>query len=206
MMNFSVEVVISESTRNYTFWASLQSLDLQHYSHVVVVDIAFSFRHPGVSLNELLRVVDSNPTRHFAVVDHHPLLKPSRSRPNLQLVEVGSAYECCVGSPNWDLMFLAALCEKERFTRRVASDQEVQRALGVRRAAADRKGVAGQLLMDRLEHRDWSFFEALAEEPREYHRNVRGRRVGTSLPSPILETALALCDPLRSKLRPGLSA
>jgi hypothetical protein len=59
--------------------------------------------------------------------------------------------------------------------------------LGVRRAAADINGMVGAKLLSFLRLRKWEFFESLAEEPNEYHRNVRGRRTANGLESPLLE-------------------
>ena len=69
----------------------------------------------------------------------------------------------------------------------LASSKLKKRAIGVRRAAADCHGLAGSGLLTLLRNRRWEVFEALAEEPPEFHMSARGRRRDSGPQSPILE-------------------
>ncbi len=185
------DVVITPETRNYRFWErTLPGLDFGRFRLVVFVDIAFSFRDPSSSLESLLVNVDQHPDTRFVVIDHHPLKQPVKARSNLALVEADTAYNCCLGTPSDELMVLAAICDGDREAVKSRTSREIsKRALGVSRAAADLHGMVGYRLLSLLRHRRWEFFESLAEEPQECHRNVRGRRVASGLKSPLLEAA-----------------
>ena len=85
-------------------------------------------------------------------------------------------------------MQVAALCDGSPTT--VAPTPLLRRrALGVKRAAADVSGVAGDGLLELIRERRWDFFEALAEEDHEMHRSARGIRRSASKTSPLLEYA-----------------
>ena len=187
------KIVIGPETRNYRFWErTFSDVDLRLFRLVVIVDIAFDFRNPDSSLAAALRTVDGYPDTHFIVIDHHPLKQPETPRSNLTLIEVDSAYDCCIGLPSLELMALAAICDGH--TKAVPSGIPVEfkrRAIGVRRAAADINGFAGYRLLAILRRRQCDFFEALAAEPSEFHATVRGRRTQRCLKSPILEAAKA---------------
>ena len=188
---FSVTVIVSTDTRNYRFWERLRKFDLSSYGLVVTVDIAFSFRDPEYSLAELLAVSDCHPTKRFIVIDHHPLVHPQETRKNVQLIEVDDPYDCCLGVPNPELMAVAALCDGAK-TSITPTLQLRQRALGVKRVAADVGGAAGNGLLQLIRERRWEFFEALAEEDMELHRSVRGVRLSSNRASPLLEYARGL--------------
>ena len=185
------EVVVGPSTAGYRFWErTFPLLTFNQLRVVVCVDIAFNFRNPVRSLDAVLRTADNHPTTHFLVIDHHPLMKPASPRPNLTFVEVDSARSCCVGPPSSELMDIAAICDgSDRAVISQVSSRLKKRALGVSRAARDVGGVAGAKLLALLRSRNWYFFEELAEEPREFHMAVRGRRSTRSLKSPLLEAA-----------------
>ena len=184
----SVSTVVSSKTHNYRFWEKLPEFDLSHYGLVVFVDIAFRFRDPCDSLARLLDVSDRQPNKQFIAIDHHPLVRPGRTRQNVQLFEVSDPYNCCLGIPDPDLMQVAALCDGSPTT--VAPTPLLRRrALGVKRAAADVSGVAGDGLLELIRERRWDFFEALAEEDHEMHRSARGIRRSASKTSPLLEFA-----------------
>ena len=185
---FSVTTVVSSATRNYRFWEKLREFDLTDYQLVVTVDLAFRFKAPSESLGHLLSVSDSHPEKQFVIVDHHPIVVPSRPRENLQLIEVKDPYECCLGEPNPELMEVAALCDGAP-TAVAPTALLTKRALGVKRAAADFRGVAGDQLLMLIRERRWEFFEQLADEDREMHRTVRGIRRTSSPTSPLLEYA-----------------
>ena len=186
-------IVIGSETKNYRFWERcFSSTSFTRFRLVVVVDIAFSFRNPDQSLDAVLRTTDKNPGTEFIVIDHHPLTLPLRRRGNLTLVEVDSPYECCLGPPSDDLMVLAALCDGAKAT--ICADAPLilkERAIGMRRAAADFDGLVGSNLLALLENRRWDLFEALAREPSELHSSVRGRRRVEGPASPLLEAIKA---------------
>ena len=185
------EVVVAPETSSYRFWAqTFPHLDFHRFRLVVVVDIAFNFRNPDQSLEALVQVVDDYSKTQFVVIDHHPLQRPKSPRPNLTLIEANSVYDCCFGAPSDELMVVAALCDGDgRAVRSRTSFELTKRAIGVRRAAADTGGVAGAKLMSLLRRRRWDFFEALSEEPTEFHRHARRRRTARSLNSPLLDAA-----------------
>ena len=184
----SVEIVVSSDTRNYRFWNKLCSFDLSEYGGIIFVDIAFRFRNPRESLDRLLEVSDRLPQKHFIVIDHHPLLRPQTPRHNVQLCDVADPYECCLGEPDLELMQVAALSDGSDTTIKPTPVLK-KRALGVKRAAADVRGVAGYGLLSLIRDRQWDFFEALADEDREMHRSARGFRISSSETSPLLEYA-----------------
>ena len=179
---------VSSVTRNYRFWGKLTNFDLSSYQMVVVVDIAFKFRDPLASLTSLLDVTDRHPHKLFVVIDHHPLLHPKCPRQNVRLIEVTDPYDCCLGEPEPELMQVAALCDGAP-TAIVPTPVLRKRVLGVRRAAADTRGVAGDGLLELIRNRRWDFFEALADEDREMHRSTRGYRRPSNKPSPLLAYA-----------------
>lgn len=186
--DYSVDIVVSPDTRNYRFWDKLQNFNLTEYDVVVFVDIAFRFRNPLESLVSLLKVADAQPERQFIAIDHHPLLRPQVPRYNLQLFDVADPYDCCLGVPDSELMQLAALCDG---SETVISPTPLlnKRALGVKRAAADIKGVAGDGLLMLIRERQWDFFEALANEDQNLHRSARGLRIASNETSPLLDYA-----------------
>ena len=184
----TVTTLVSSKTQNYRFWDKLPEFDLSDYELVVFVDIAFRFRDPSESLARLLNVSDRQAHKQFIVIDHHPLVLPQNPRRNVLLLEVSDPYECCLGVPDSDLMQVAALCDGSPTT--VAPTPLLRRrALGVKRAAADVGGVAGDGLLELIRERRWDFFEALADENHEMHRSARGIRRRSSQTSPLLEDA-----------------
>ena len=196
--DLSVTTVVSSETRNYRFWEKLPGFDLSDYAVIVVVDIAFRFRDPDDSLARLLTVTDSQPQKHFIVMDHHPLVRPKRERQNVQLIEVDDPYDCCLGVPDPELMQIAALCDGAP-TSVTATPLLRKRARGVKRAAADKSGVAGEGLLQLIRNRRWDFFEALAEEDIEMHRSARGVRRSSNELSPLLGYARRLSPSASSK-------
>ena len=186
----SVSTIVSSKTNNYRFWSNLAEFELHDYELVVFVDIAFRFREPSESLAHLLEVSDRYPSKQFIAIDHHPLAQPQVQRRNLLLLEVTDPYDCCLGPPNSDLMEVAALCDGSP-TRIVPTPRLKRRALGIKRAAADVRGTAGDKLLELIRDRQWDFFEALATEDHEMHRSARGFRRLSSRASPLLEYARA---------------
>ena len=186
--DLAVQVVVSPQTRGFRFWKYLSNYPLEKYDLVVCMDIAFRFRNPKESLQYLLVTSDHYPEKHFIVLDHHPLPRPRKRRDNVTMIEVGDPYECCLGVPDAEVMPVAALCDGSA-TAIVPTKMLSKRALGVKRAAADVRGLAGEKLLELIRARRWDFFEALAEEDGEMHRSVRGFRRRCSEPSPLLEEA-----------------
>ena len=184
----NVTTVVSAETRNYMFWGRLQKFDLSAYELVVIVDIAFRFRDPSESLDRLLIVADQHPHKQFIAIDHHPLVRPQHPRQNVLLVEVDDPYDCCLGAPDPELMQVAALCDGSP-TAVAPTPLLTRRALGVKRAAADVSGIAGEILLKLIRQRRWDFFEALADEDKDMHRSARGIRRRASKASPLLEDA-----------------
>ena len=194
----TVTTLVSSKTHNYRFWDKLPEFDLSDYELVVFVDIAFRFRDPSESLARLLNVSDRQALKQFIVIDHHPLVLPQNPRRNVLLLEVSDPYECCLGVPDSDLMQVAALCDGSPTT--VAPTPLLRRrALGVKRAAADVGGVAGDGLLELIRERRWDFFEALADENHEMHRSARGIRRRSSQTSPLLEDARSRSPSARTR-------
>ena len=184
----SATTVVSSETRNYLFWGRLEKFDLANFDLIVFVDIAFRFRDPKHSLDRLLEVSDRQLDKQFIAIDHHPFVHPQSRRDNVRLVDVDDPYNCCLGPPNPELMEVAAICDGSPTTVTPTLKLE-KRALGVKRAAADIDGVAGNRLLRLIEERRWDFFEALADEDRELHRSARGIRRRSNDASPLLEYA-----------------
>ena len=184
----TVKTIVSSATRNYLFWGRLAEFDLTVYSLVVFVDIAFRFSNPNESLGRLLEVSDRESEKLFMAIDHHPFVRPQVPRANLQFVEVNDPYDCCLGEPDAELMQVAALCDGSPTTVE-PTPQLLKRAIGVKRAAADIRGVAGDTLLQFVVERNWQFFESLADEDRTMHLSARGIRRRSSEASPLLETA-----------------
>ena len=187
-LGVDVTTIVSAETRNYRFWSKLPGFDLSNYGIVVFVDIAFDFKDRADSLARLLDVSDRHLQAQFIVVDHHPLARPRIPRQNVQLVEVVDPYDCCLGVPDSELMEVASLCDGAP-TSVVPTPVLRKRALGVKRAAADTSGIAGDGLLQLIRERRWDFFEALADEDRQMHLSARGIRRSASTPSPLLEYA-----------------
>ena len=185
------ETVVSQATRSYRFWEhGFPSYRFDGIALVVVVDIAFRFKSPEDSLEALLEVVDSSPHTRFVVVGHHPLVSPTSERSNLTLREAASVFDCCYGSPSDELMVPAAICDGDsKAVRPKITEAFKQRAVGVRRAAADRTGLAGSKLMMLLQKSRWDLFDALATEPKHLHTSVRGWRRASCPRSPALSEA-----------------
>lgn len=189
-----ITTVVSQLTRSYSFWErGFKECDFSKFDVAIVVDIAFSFKEPSASLEHVLSVAAVFPNTDFYIIDHHPLERPAKPRPNLELVEVPSPYHCCFGPPSNELMVLAEICDgDERAVADLMSLKSRVRAIGIQRAAADIEGVAGKRLLQLLKRRDWTFFEDLAEEPARNHLTVRGRRHPNSRHSPLLSVATSV--------------
>ena len=196
--DISVTAIVSSKTLNYRFWEKLPEFDLSGYELIIFVDIAFRFRNPCDSLGRLLAISDRQPHKQFIAIDHHPLIQPVNPRRNVLLLEVSDPYDCCLGVPDPELMEVAALCDGSP-TKVTPTPLLKRRALGVKRAAADVHGAAGDGLLELIRERRWDFFEALADEDREMHRSARGIRRPSNGASPLLEYARSRAPSARTK-------
>ena len=194
----NVTTVVSSATSNYLFWGRLHRFDLTEYDLIVIVDIAFRFRDPYESLSKLLNVSDQQPNKQFIAIDHHPFVRPQPPRSNVLFYDVTDPYDCCLGDPDPELMQVAAICDGGP-TKVIPTPRLSRRALGVKRAAADVHGVAGQTLLELIKQRQWSLFESIAEEDHRMHLTARGRRRRLSQDSPLLEYASSLVTSSPSK-------
>ena len=183
-----MKVIVSSQTRGFSFWKNLSDCKLEDHDMIACIDIAFRFWNPKESLEHLLRASNRYPEKHFIVVDHHSLVRPRKRRANVTFLEVSDPYDCCLGVPDAEVMPVAALCDGSQ-TAIVPTQMLRRRALGVKRAAADVRGLAGDKLLELIRDRRWDFFEALAEEDAEMHRSARGFRRRCSEASPLLEEA-----------------
>ena len=196
--NVSATTVVSSATSNYLFWGRLHTFDLTGYDLIVIVDIAFRFRDPCESLSKLTDVSDQQPDKQFIAIDHHPFVRPQPPRRNVLFHDVTDPYDCCLGDPDPELMQVAAICDGGP-TRVVPTRQLRKRALGVKRAAADVHGVAGEALLELIKQRQWALFESLADEDQRMHLSARGRRRRLSQASPLLDYARSLATSWLSK-------
>lgn len=175
-------VVDPRYTCNFRFWESaFQDWIFANIDLVIVVDIRLNISDPIRSYNAILSRVRSESNTDFEIIDHYPISGLPAEPSNLQLRFVDSVYQCCYGTPS-DLMVVASICDKDEDP--VASritELHRKRALGVKRSAADHRGMAGRALQQLLSNRDWRIIEKISEEPSKYHRTFYGRR-WTSLP------------------------
>lgn len=180
-------VVSPHTTANYRFWENqFQEWDFSYLNLVVVVDVAFDFDDPARSCDALSRQAAQFPKTRFLVIDHHPLRAGEWLPHNVTLSEKNSVYTCCYGEPN-DLMVIASICDKdEEPVRELISPAHRVIAEGVRRAAADTDGIAGEQMITMLENKQWAWFYTLGAEPKDFHRTYYGRRTKTSQASPAL--------------------
>ena len=185
-------VVVSNETSNYRFWTdSFTRTDFSDIGLVVAVDLAFSFKNPASSWRAILATARRYPQTDFIVIDHHPLPSLSSCPVNVVLRSVNRVYDCCLGQPSQELMAIASICDGGVVVSlpRLRTTH-LKRAVGLKRAVADGR-FTGERILSLLRRRQWQFFEALADEPAESHRTVRGRRTARSLTSPLLHSALA---------------
>lgn len=187
-----VSQVISPSTASYRFWRRAFRVEQYDSGLAIFIDIALDFHDPYDSIESISTVSVRNPDTMFVVIDHHAMPNLQWLPKNLLLISTPTVFDCCLGSPSDEFMVPASICDGERsLVRERVTDAHERRAEGVRRAVADAKGVANHV-SDFLTQRRWSFFETLASEPPECHRNVRGRRSPRSRPSPAIDAAMGV--------------
>ena len=177
-------------TPGYRFWERhLESLELGDAGVVLFVDLMLNYKAPLDSLARIEAKARANPDRQFIVIDHHPCGELPSSPRNLLLRFTDKVYECCLGEPT-ELMLIASICDRDEYpVRDRINENHRLRAIGVSRAAADRKGLAGGPLVRLLQEDRWDVIEALGQEDRQFHRTVRGVRPASTPVSPALEVA-----------------
>ena len=190
-------VVDPKGTRNYRFWGGqLQEWDFSRVEFVLFVDIMLERKNPQGSVDAISYVASKFDETTFLVIDHHPVSGLKWMEPNLQFTFVDEAYDCCFGKPS-DLMILASLCEKETPpAHAVWSEQQVNMAAGLKRAAADHGRMAGNALVKLLRHQRWDTIATIGSEPTDMHYSFYGRRRSSVRPSPALEAAFELSTSL----------
>lgn len=175
-------------TRNCKFWINqFPNLDFDNADLVVIVDIMFDRKNPELSINEIEKRAKQEPSRKFIIIDHHPLNIRKLKCKNVDIRIVDKVYDCCYGDPS-DLMLVASICDKDELpVKSLITDIHRKRAYGISRAVTDKKGMAGKITLDLISNRVWNLFEALADEPKEYHKTFYGNRTQKITLSPILQ-------------------
>jgi len=179
----------AKRTAGHRIWRNhLPEIPIQGADTVVFVDLMF---HPGKVAEDVSALADlarENPEKTFMAIDHHPVPGLPALPANLSICFTPAVYTCCFGAPS-DLMVVAAICDRDEEPILAMIDETMRRrALGVKRASADRD-LAGEKLLRLLATDRWDLIEQLAEEPRDMHRWVRGRRHALQPLSPALEQA-----------------
>lgn len=169
-------LVRPELTGSYRFWESgLSRVDFGDAELVIFVDIMLSPHDPTTSVRAIAELARRETHRDFLLIDHHPVDVSCARAPNLELSFTPEVYRCCYGDPG-EMMLVAAICDgDEQKVRGRAGAKHYTRAVGLRRAAADRS-LAGAPLMGLLAENRWDLMEMLASEPVALHKTVRGRR------------------------------
>lgn len=187
----SCDLVVEPSlTQSYRFWErGFQDADLGAADLVIGVDIMLNFRNPVRSIDAIAARAVQEPGRQFVLIDHHPVENLPSLPENVALYFTPTVFGCCYGPPD-ELMIIAAICDRdERPVEDLILPIHRHRALGISRAAVDFGGVSGPGLLGLIESKRWDVVEALADEPREAHRTVRGRRPKSVETSPALSNA-----------------
>ena len=189
----SCEVLVDPRiTPGYRFWERwLDRLDFAGIDIVIFVDLMLNYRAPTDSIERICRKALDQPDTQFLVIDHHQYEgAPMRELPpNLRFQFTDKVYECCFGPPS-DLMIIASICDRDEDPVQARiTDVHRRRAIGVSRAAADRRGLAGAALITLLKEDRWDILEALGQEDRQLHRTVRGIRPASTPVSPALHAA-----------------
>lgn len=177
-------------TSGYRFWdRHLEEFDMGDADTVVFVDLMLNYKSPRDSFERICARATSDPDRHFIYIDHHPISDLPAAPGNLEIRFSEIVYQCCLGDPS-ELMLIASICDRDEApVRDHIEDLHRLRAVGVSRAAADRRGLAGAPLQQLLREDRWDILDALGQEDREFHRIVRGARSSKSPSSPSLEAA-----------------
>lgn len=181
-----VSVVVDPNrTQGHRSWLALDRItEIASADIVLFVDMMFSPVSFVEESEALVAFVERHPSKLFLLIDHHPLPERRLARAdNLHVVYRPDVFECTVG-PRSGLMVLAALCENQYETvRPVLEPHHELLARGLRLAAAHGSELPGTLLMTLLSASRWDLIAAIAEEPTEFHRLIRGRRPADYTPS-----------------------
>lgn len=182
-------LVDPQRTRNWRLWSKhLQTLSFSKYGYVVFVDLMWPAKHDDAitAWGNVRWHAHANPDTAFLVIDHHEL--PSTApAPNVTFVRSPTVFDCCYGSPT-EMMLVAAICDKdeEPVAGKLTAEHR-RRAVGIKRAVTDRRGLAGHRVLSYLAEDRWDVFERLADEPADYHRTLYGNRVEREPSSPTLK-------------------
>lgn len=142
---------------------------------VIFVDLMFQPADPADSAEAIAELARQHADKTFIVIDHHPVFGLPSLPHNVSLWFTPAVYTCCFGIPGL-LMVIASVCDRDEGPVASMIDATTRRrALGMERAAAD-ADLAGARLLRLLRDDRWDIIEAVAEEPRDVHRRVRGRR------------------------------
>ncbi len=181
-------------TANYRIWRNhLPEIPICSADTVVFVDLMFHPDDVVGSVNVLTELASKNPEKQFIVIDHHPYSGLPALSVNLSIWFTSAVYTCCFGPPS-ALMVVAAICDRDEEPVVAMIDETMRRrALGMERAAADRN-LAGSKLLRLLANDRWDLIEQLAEESKDVHQRVRGRRHSRQPLSPGLERARGVAD------------
>ena len=179
-------------TSGYRFWERyLEDFDVEDANTIIFVDIMLNYKSPRESFDRIVDRAIRYPDHLFVVIDHHPVRDLPAPPSNVQIKFSDAVYDCCFGPPS-DLMIMASICDRdEQPVKERITDVHRRRALGVTRAAADRGGLAGELLIKLLEAGRWQILEALGQEDKRLHRTVRGVRVAANGETAALQAARA---------------
>lgn len=177
-------------TPGYRFWERyLERLEVEEYDAVIFVDLMLNYKAPRDSFDRLRAKAINHPDKNFLVIDHHPVGGLPGTPDNLEFRFTDTVYECCLGDPS-ELMIIASICDRDEGpVQHLINDVHRRRAIGVSRAASDRYGLAGNLLIRLIREEQWEILEALGQEDRQYHRTVRGIRPSSSPVTPALQAA-----------------
>jgi len=178
-------------TAGYRMWRNyLPDIPINGADTVLFVDLMLHPSDPGDSVRALASLAVDCPDKTFIVIDHHPMLGLPALPDNAGIWFSPAVYTCCFGEPDW-MMVVAAICDADEGPVAPMVNATMRHlALGVQRAAADSM-LSGDSLLRLLENDRWDIIEAIADEPPEFHRRARGRRVANQLPSKALRLAHA---------------
>lgn len=179
-------------TRGYRLWCKyLDKMPIHRAQTIIFVDLMLDPADVSGSANAVVALANANKDKEFLLIDHHPMSGLPSIPENLRICFTQIVYACCYGEPG-NLMVMASLCENEELPVAPLIDEKMRtRALGVRRAAADR-AMAGENLMKLLADDLWDVIEQLALEPKDIHKSVRGWRHSRQPESPALSQAHAV--------------
>lgn len=187
--SFDVELVVDpERTKDHRAWTKLDAIpELEGRDIVVFVDMMFAPASFAAEAAALVVFAKAHPDTLFFVLDHHPLpLGRLSQAPNLRALYRDDVYECTLGTPS-NMMVAAALCEKQdSAVKSKKTPDDIDRAEGLRRAAAPGGTLAGAKLSALLRADRWEELAQLGREDAKFHRLTRGRRSSSEPPSPML--------------------